>query len=115
MSENNIETVEKFFEKLKSDEVLRKKLDDAVAAYPGSLEIRESLCEETLIPVAKEAGFDFTLSDLRKYETRLKMRHGMDVEIDPNEPDDDTEYWLVDRGWSNDESIFREAAEKAGQ
>lgn len=103
---NNVETVERFFAHLEGDEELQKKLEDAVAAYPGSLEIRESLCLETLLPIAAQAGFPFELSDLRKYETRMKMRKNLDVEIDPNEPDDDTTYWLIDRGWTNDEAKF---------
>ena len=97
---------DKFFERYNSDEKLRARVQQAVDMYPGSLEIRECLVEETLLPIAAEEGLPFTLEDLRKYETRLKMSKSMDVEIDPNEPEDETVYWLLDHGWENDESIF---------
>ena len=102
--------VEKFFEKYNSDEELRKRVQSAVDMYPGSLEIRECLVEDTLLPIAESEGLPFTLEDLRKYETRLKMSKSLDVEIDPDEPEDETIYWLIDRGWTNDESIFKSAA-----
>ena len=103
---DKVEIVEKFFERLSEDEELKEKLDKAVAMYPGSLEIREALCLETLLPVAEEAGYPFDISDLRKYETRIKMRHNLDVEIDPDEPDEEITYWLLDRGWTDDEAKF---------
>ena len=104
------ENVEKFFERYNSEEALRDKVRTAVDMYPGSLEIRECLVEETLLPIAESEGLPFSLDDLRKYETRLKMSKSLDVEIDPDEPEDETVYWLIDRGWTNDESIFTSAA-----
>lgn len=101
------ENVVKFFEIYEKDENLQKRLAEAEAAYPGSLEIREYVVEDVLLPVAKEMGLEFTLSDLRKYETKMKMQRNLDVEIDPNEPDVEYKYWLLDRGWTNDESIFQ--------
>lgn len=101
------ENVTKFFEIYDNDESLQKKLFDLEQAYPGSLEIREYVCEEVLLPVAAEMGLAFTLDDLRKYETKMKLRRNLDVEIDPNEPDVEYKYWLLDRGWTNDESIFQ--------
>lgn len=103
---NNLENVEKFFEKYYSDSELQKRVEDAVNAYPGSLEIREAVCEETLLPIAADIGLPFTLEELRKYETRTKMRKNLDVEINPEDPDDDTIYWLIDRGWTDDEAKF---------
>lgn len=101
------ENVVKFFEIYEKDENLQKRLAEAEAAYPGSIEIREYVVEDVLLPVAKEMGLEFTLTDLRKYETKMKMQRNLDVEIDPNEPDVEYKYWLLDRGWTNDESIFQ--------
>ena len=101
------ENVEKFFEKYNSSEELRKKVNEAVMAYPGSLEIRESVCEATLIPIAEEEGFPFNITDLRKYETRIKMRTCRDVEIDPESPDEEIVYWLLDHGWEDDIDKFK--------
>ena len=39
------ENVEKFFALYNSDPVLKKRIKDAEAAYPGSLELREPLVE----------------------------------------------------------------------
>lgn len=102
------ENVTAFFARLEADAALRARLDEAEAAYPGSLELREALCEAVLLPIAAEQGLPFTLDDLRKYETRKKMaRATQNPDEWLTEPDDGGEsYWLLDRGWSDDESKF---------
>ncbi len=104
------ENVSKFFEMYDQDSALRKRVEEAVACYPGSLEIRESLVEAVLLPVAAELGLPFTVSDLRAYETRKKLsRLKPDTPIEEGEEDEDADfegYWLLDRGWENDVSIF---------
>lgn len=101
-----VENAEQFMTLFEQSEELQKQYYEREAAYPGSIEIREYVVEDVLIPFAAEQGFSFTLEDLRKYETRIKLRNHKDVEIDPNEPDDDTHYFLLDHGWTNDESKF---------
>ena len=100
------ENVVKFFEIYNADEALRQRLLDAEANYPGSIEIRENVVEEVLLPVAKEMGFEFTVMDLFVYESRLKNEMHQDEEIDPDAEDDETTFWLVDHGWTNAESKF---------
>lgn len=102
------ENVNAFFARLEADAALRAHLEEAEAAYPGSLELREALCEAVLLPIAAEQGLPFTLDDLRKYETRKKMaRATQNPDEWLTEPDDGGEsYWLLDRGWSDDESKF---------
>lgn len=102
------ENVTAFFARLEADAALRAHLEEAEAAYPGSWELREALCEAVLLPIAAEQGLPFTLDDLRKYETRKKMaRATQDPDEWLAEPDDGGEsYWLLDRGWSDDESKF---------
>lgn len=112
--------VELFFAQYETDPELQKKVEDALAFYPGSLEIRESVAEYVLLPIAEEAGYPFTLKDLRAYETRKKLRN-----MRPDEPFEEGEeieeqesYWLLDRGWEWDdedirkkEALVREIAE----
>ncbi len=106
MSDN----VSLFFEKYEEDPALKARLEEAVACYPGSLEVRESLVEAVLLPIAEELGLPFTVQELRAYETRLKLsRAKPDVPIEEGEEDEDADfegYWLLDRGWENDEDIF---------
>lgn len=102
------ENVVAFFVRYDEDEALRARVAEAEANYPGSLEIRDALCAAVLLPIAADIGLEFTLDDLRKYETRKKMSRATQ---NPDEwleqPDDGGEsYWLLDRGWSDDESKF---------
>ena len=104
--------VSRFFEQYERDPALKARVEEAVACYPGSLEIRESLVEAVLLPIAAEMGLPFTVDELRAYETRKKLsRVKPDVPIEEGDEDEDADfegYWLLDRGWENDESIFRQ-------
>ena len=100
-----IENAEKFFELYSRDEELRKRVLDAEACYPGSLEIREAVVEDVLLPIADELGLPFTLGDLRAFETKHKLKNApkLDVPIEEGEPiEDPVDYWLLDKGWSYD-------------
>ena len=101
--------VERFFAQYETDSALQQKVADGLANYPGSLEIRESVVEHVLLPVAAEAGLPFTVKELRAYETRKKLRNRKeDVPIDENEPlEEQAEYWLLDRGWEWDDTPVR--------
>ena len=107
MSEN----VSLFFERCEAEPTLKARISEAVAAYPGSLEVRESLVEAVLLPIAEAEGLPFTVQELRAYETRLKLsRIKPDVQIEEGDADEDEDfegYWLLDRGWENDESAFK--------
>ena len=87
-------------------EDLQQKYRQAEAAYPGSLEIREAVVEDVLLPIAAEAGFVFTVEDLRKYETHLYLAKHKDEAADLDAPDDEQQYFLLDHGWTNDEAKF---------
>ena len=104
------ENVVKFFELYYSDSALRQRIADAEAAYPGSLELREAVVTEILLPVAEELGLPFTLLDLRVYETVMKSRSHQDREMTEEElaaPDDDRVFFLIDHGWSYDAEQFK--------
>ena len=102
------ENVIKFFERYESEPELRERVKLALDFYPGSLEIRESVVKNVLLPIAEAEGLAFTIDDLRKYETRKKLKKAtMDndawLAIEDDGGDD---YWLLDHGWSDDESKF---------
>ena len=93
--------VEKFFALYDGDGDLRAKVSAARDAYPGSLEVKDSVAEFVLLPIAEELGLPFTLQELRGYETKKKLsRRQADEPIPEGEPEEDpAEYWLLDGGW----------------
>ena len=109
MGEIFMTNVEQFFARYDAEPELQARIADGLANYPGSLEIRESVVEHVLLPVAAEAGLPFTLKELRAYETRKKLQNRKeDVPIDENEPlEEQAEYWLLDRGWEWDDTPVR--------
>ena len=106
--------VEQFFLLSKENLSVQKKLSEGLAAYPGSLEVREAVAENVLLPVAEEYGLPFSLEDLRTYETERKLRNlKEDLPLEEGEPtEDEEEYWLLDRGWEWDETMIPEIPEK---
>ena len=103
------DNVKAFFEKYDSDPELRRKVKNAEECYPGSLEIREALVEFALLPAARELGLDFTVDELRTNEENMWDERHQDVELseeDMDKPDAMDTYWLLGRGWSNDEARF---------
>ena len=104
------ENVVKFFELYDSDAALRKRIEDAEAAYPGSLEIRDAVIEAVLLPVAEELGLPFTLRDLRVYESVMSAKRCPDEEMTEEELSESGEYsyWFSGRGWSYDKNMFKD-------
>lgn len=104
------ENVVKFFELYDNDEALRKRIEDAEAAYPGSLEIRDAVIEAVLLPVAEELGLPFTLRDLRVYESVMSAKRCPDEEMTEEELSESGEYsyWFNGRGWSYDKNMFKD-------
>ena len=100
-----IEQAKAFFERYAADAALREQLRLAEESYPGSLEIREAVVEDVLLPIADELGLPFTLGDLRAFETKHKLKNAPkpDAPIEEGEPiEDPVDYWLLDKGWSYD-------------
>ena len=75
----------KFLQQYDNDPELRAKVEQAEMMYPGSLEIRESVVEDVLIPIAEEMGLGFTLMDLYNYERQLKHERSRDVALTEEE------------------------------
>lgn len=99
------ENVIRFFELYGSNEELRTRIENDMAMYPGSFEIREALVEDILLPVAEELGLPFTVEELRAYETK-KLLAERTEEIAGGEVPESHEYWLLNRGWENNEAAF---------
>ena len=110
-----IENAERFFARYAEDEALRRRVLEAEANYPGSLEIREAVVEDVLLPIAAELGLPFTLKDLRAFETRHKLQNAPKADEQIHEGDsieDPVDYWLLDKGWSYD---YEGAIEELGE
>lgn len=101
------ENVKKFMDEYMASPEMQAEYAAAEAEYPGSLEIRESVAEYVLLPFARQRGYDFTVDDLRKYETFLKVSSAKDVEIDPDEPESESVFFLLDHGWTDDVEKFK--------
>ena len=102
------ENVIRFFERYENEGELRDKVKLVLDQYPGSLEIRESVVKNVLLPIAEAEGLAFTVDDLRKYETRKKLKKATmkDDEWLAMEDDGGDDFWLLDHGWSDDEAKF---------
>lgn len=104
-----IEQAEAFFERYAADPELREQLRREEESYPGSLEIREAVVEDVLLPAARALGYDFTLEELRAFETRVKLRNARpDLPIPEDEAidDDPHRFWLLDHGWTYDTELY---------
>ncbi|MBQ9662653.1 MAG: hypothetical protein IJV40_05830 [Oscillospiraceae bacterium] len=101
--------VEEFFARYDTDPALQAKVEEALACYPGSLELRESVAENVLIPIAEAEGLPFTVQELRAYETRKKLLNMKpDVPVEEGEPvEDPPTYWLLESGWEWDDTTVR--------
>ena len=65
------ENVKLFYDALKTEEALRKKLQEKEAAYTGDKNDREAIVAEILLPIAEATGYAFTIEELKEYESDL--------------------------------------------
>lgn len=61
----SVEQVKAFFDKVKEDATLVQKIKDAEAAYKGNTSDKVAEFAEIVIPVAAQAGFNFTVDDFK--------------------------------------------------
>lgn len=61
-----------FMELVKSDEALQKKLQEAGSSYAGE-QTEAAAFEQVIAPIAREAGYDFTLEDLKQSVQELNV------------------------------------------
>ena len=57
---------------------MQQALNAKELAFTGMKEDREAVAEEIVIPVAKEAGYEFTLEELREFEEGLRPTGELD-------------------------------------
>lgn len=74
------EDVGKFYEELVKNKDLQEKLKKAQDGYDGDKNDRDEVAEKILIPVAKEAGYEFTISDMCLYEKEQLVKQGVSEE-----------------------------------
>lgn len=74
------ENVKKFYEELKNNKELREKLLKAQENYEGDKSNRQEAAEAIFITVAKEAGFDFTVQELKDGEQEISCEKGISEE-----------------------------------
>ena len=105
------ENVARFFARYDAEPALRARVEEALAFYPGSLEVRESVVQSVLLPIAEAEGLPFTLQELRAYETKKMLsRIKPDVPIEEGAEDEDADfegYWLLERGWDYDTEALK--------
>ena len=63
-----LEAVKAFYEEVAKNGALQKKIAAADAAYAGDAEDKAAAAAAILLPIAKEAGFDFTAEELLGFE-----------------------------------------------
>ena len=61
----SVEQVKAFFAKVNEDSELAQKLKNAQAAYTGEESDKDAAIAAVVIPVAAEAGFNFTVEDFK--------------------------------------------------
>ena len=61
----SVEQVKAFFAKVNDDSQLAQKLKDAQAVYTGDKSDKAAAIAAVVIPVAAEAGFNFTVDDFK--------------------------------------------------
>ena len=67
------------------------------------------------LAMARELGLEFSIRELQDYETEHYARRHRDVELTEEDlaaPDEEPEYWLIQHGWSHDDSIFCPGSKK---
>ena len=61
----SVEQVKAFFAKVKEDSALAKKLKDAEAVYTGDKSDKDAAIAAVVLPIAAQAGFNFTVEDFK--------------------------------------------------
>ena len=71
------ESVKIFYKELSENKELQERLAKAQESYAGELNNRQAVVEAVLLPVAKEAGYDFTAEELKAVEREQAEEKGI--------------------------------------
>ena len=74
------ENVRKFYEEISKNKELQKKLMEVQKNYSGNKEDRDTVVKECVIPIAKEAGYDFTAEEVLAVEKENALQHNISEE-----------------------------------
>ena len=74
------ENVKKFYEEISKNKELQEKLVKAEKSYTGDKDDKQAAVEAFLLPIAKEAGYDFTAEELKEVERELAGEKGISEE-----------------------------------
>lgn len=72
----SVEQVKAFLAKVKEDSSLSQKLKDAQAAYTGDTSDKDATIAAVVIPVAAQAGFNFTVADFNAAIDNSEVEEG---------------------------------------
>ena len=89
------ENVRKFYEEVSKNKELQKKIIEVQKNYSGNKEDRDTVVKECVIPIAKEAGYDFTAKEVLAVEKENALQQNISEEELEN----------VSGGWSGCLSI----------
>ncbi len=77
----SVENVTLFMEQVKSNDELQRKLNTADKAYNGVAEM-DAIVTDVILPIAKQAGFDFSVEEFLNYQKNTTSSELTDDELE---------------------------------
>ena len=74
------ENVRKFYEEISKNKELQKKIMEVQKNYSGNKEDRDSVVKECVLPIAKEAGYDFTAEEVLAVDKENALQQNISEE-----------------------------------
>lgn len=74
------ENVKKFYEEISKNQELKEKFLDAQKNYSVEGKTENEIFEDIVLPIAKEAGYEFTMSEYRGVQRDLMAEKGISEE-----------------------------------
>ena len=74
------ENVKKFLEELSTNKELQEKFMEAQKGYEAEGKGEEEIFEDIVLPIAKEAGYDFTISEYKNAQRDVIAEKGISEE-----------------------------------
>ena len=74
----SVENVKKFYEALVQDKMIQQRFNELNQKYQGvtvDATKADAILEQDLLPLAKELGYEFTLTEIKAYGEEMKQAH----------------------------------------